>query len=37
MPNAKELRLEIGCGKGRFTCETAKLNPEVLFVAIERV
>lgn len=31
------LRLEIGCGKGRFTCETAAANPDVLFVALERV
>ena len=23
MPGAKELRLELGCGKGRFTCQTA--------------
>lgn len=32
-----ELRLELGCGKGRFTCETAAAEPNVLFVAIERV
>mgnify|MGYP000222686960 CR=1 FL=1 len=32
-----ELRLELGCGKGRFTCETAQREPEVLFVAVERV
>lgn len=32
-----ELRLELGCGKGRFTCETAAAEPEVLFVAVERV
>ena len=25
-----ELRLELGCGKGRFTCETAAQEPEVL-------
>lgn len=31
------LRLELGCGKGRFTCETAAAEPEVLFVAVERV
>lgn len=29
--------LEIGCGKGRFTAETAAANPDVLYVAIERV
>ncbi|NCB63962.1 MAG: tRNA (guanosine(46)-N7)-methyltransferase TrmB [Clostridia bacterium] len=32
-----ELRLELGCGKGRFTCGMAALEPEVLFVAVERV
>ncbi len=37
MPEAKEIHLEIGCGKGRFTVETAKANPEVLFLAIEKV
>ena len=25
------------CGKGRFTVETARENPDVLFVAVERV
>ena len=29
--------LEIGCGKGRFTVETAKSNPNILLVAVERV
>ncbi len=28
--------IEIGCGKGRFITETAKLSPDTLFVAIER-
>lgn len=37
MPGAKELRLELGCGKGRFTCQTAAANPDILFVAVERV
>lgn len=36
-PDARELRLELGCGKGRFTAETAALHPDVLFVAVERV
>ena len=36
-PDAKELRLELGCGKGRFTVETAKADPDVLFIAVERV
>ena len=33
----KRLCLEIGCGKGRFTAETAAANPDVLYIAIERV
>lgn len=37
LPHAAGLRVEIGCGKGRFTCETAALHPDVLFVAVERV
>lgn len=37
LPGAKELRLELGCGKGRFTVETAAQNPGVLFIAVERV
>ncbi len=36
-PEAKELRLELGCGKGRFTAETAQGEPDVLFLAVERV
>lgn len=36
-PDYKALHLEIGCGKGRFTAETAKANPEILLVAVERV
>lgn len=31
------LHLEIGCGKGSFTVETAAAHPDVLFVAVERV
>ena len=31
------LRLELGCGKGRFTAETAAAHPEDLYVAVERV
>ena len=37
MPQARELRVELGCGKGRFTAETAKAEPDVLFIAVERV
>ena len=36
-PEAKELHVEIGCGKGRFTVEMAKTHPDILFVAVERV
>lgn len=27
--------LEIGCGKGRFICETAKANPDKSYIAVE--
>ena len=37
MPQARELRLELGCGKGRFTAGTAAAEPDVLFVAVEVV
>lgn len=37
MPEAKAVYLELGCGKGRFTAETAASMPDVLFVAVERV
>ena len=37
MPTATALHLELGCGKGRFTVETAAQNPDVLHIAIERV
>lgn len=35
-PECKELWVEVGCGKGKFTVETAEANPDVLMVAIER-
>ena len=37
MPSARELRVEVGCGKGKFTVETAAAEPDVLIIAIERV
>ena len=36
-PAFSELRLEIGCGKGRFTAETAAKNPDILLLAVEKV
>ena len=33
----KELRLEIGCGKGSFICEMARRHPDILFVGLECV
>ncbi len=36
-PDAKILRLELGCGKGKFTAETAAAHPEDLYIALERV
>ena len=37
LPEAEALHLEIGCGKGKFTAEMARLHPGVLFIAVERV
>lgn len=37
MDSAKEVHLELGCGKGRFTAETAAQNPDVLLIAVEMV
>ncbi len=36
-PDASDLRLELGCGKGRFTAETAAQHPDSLYIALERV
>jgi len=32
-----ELHIELGCGKGLFAVETAKREPDVLFIALEKV
>ena len=37
MPEAKAIRLEVGCGKGKFTVETAQAEPDVLLIAVEKV
>ena len=36
MPQATALWVEVGCGKGKFTAETAAANPDVLLIAVER-
>ncbi len=36
-PDYHALHLEIGCGRGRFTTETAISVPEVLVIGLERV
>ena len=36
-PESTALYLELGCGKGRFTAETAAAEPEALLVAVEKV
>lgn len=33
----RPLHLEIGCGKGDFITETARLHPELSYIAVERV
>ncbi len=34
--NYRELHVELGCGKGRFTADAAAAGPEALLIAIER-
>ena len=34
--DASALWVEVGCGKGKFTAETAEANPDVLMIAVER-
>lgn len=36
MPGCAALWVELGCGKGKFTAETAAANPDVLLIAVER-
>ena len=35
MPGCSQLWVEVGCGKGTFTAETAAANPDVLLIAVE--
>ena len=35
-PDAAALWVEVGCGKGKFTAETAQANPDVLLIAVEK-
>ena len=35
-PDDNPIRLELGCGKGRFITKIASVNPEVNFIAMER-
>lgn len=32
----KEIRIEVGCGKGQFIYNLAKDNPDILFIGVER-
>ena len=36
-PGYQALQLELGCGKGRFTADTAAQNPDIFLAAIEKV
>ena len=36
-PGHKRLFVELGCGKGRFTADTAETIPETLYIAVEKV
>ena len=33
--NDNPIHLEIGCGKGRFVCQSALLNPDINYIAVE--
>ena len=35
--NGNPIHLEIGCGKGGFVAETAKLNPDINYIAVEKI
>ncbi len=35
--NDNPVRLEIGCGKGKFVCETAEKEKNINFVAVEKI
>ncbi len=35
-PDCTALWVEVGCGKGKFTAETAQANPDALLIAVER-
>ena len=37
MPRAREIHVELGCGKGRFTAETAAASPDILLIGVEIV
>lgn len=34
--NGNPVWLEVGCGKGKFICETAKQNPDINYIAVEK-
>lgn len=36
LQNKEELRLEIGCGKGGYTCQMSQLYPNIGFIAMEK-
>ena len=36
-PGHERLHVELGCGKGRFTADTAETMPETLYIAVEKV
>ena len=35
--NSNPVHLEIGCGKGKFICELAARNPQINFIAVEKI
>lgn len=37
LSKGRKLKLEIGCGKGKFICTLAQNNPDVFYIALEKV
>ena len=37
LSSSRPIHLEIGCGKGKFICEMAEANPDIFYVAMEKI
>ena len=36
-PDDAPLHVELGCGKGTFVCESARRNPDICYIAFDKV